>query len=157
MIHDEPPSLLAALREQTTANSNYRRTTAVRHADGRTQTIQLHEHVRPQYRDEYTGETLPSSWAESAIQEELDYFSSRVWVGVPIGDAIKDADAKIIGSRWVVCNKNDTHNPDVRARLVAQEVDLQGDTSCVAATPPVECKRMLLSQYATEQIRQGSP
>ena len=72
-------------------------------------------------------------------------------------DALKDPSAKIIGSRWVVCNKNDVHDPDVRARLVAQEVNVHGDASFFAATPPLESKRMLLSQFATERTRHGKP
>ena len=47
------------------------------------------------------------------------------------------------------------HAPDVRARLVAQEVGDGPDTAFYAATPPLESKRMLLSQWATEQRRGG--
>ena len=49
------------------------------------------------------------------------------------------------------------HNPDVRARLVAQEVNMQADTSFFAAAPPFASKRMLLSQFATEKVRDGKP
>ena len=109
------------------------------------------------YKDEYTGDTIPRAWVEEAINEELDYFNANVWCGVHINDALKDPAAKVISSRWVVCNKNDAHNPDVRARLVAQEVNTGSDASYFAATPPLECKRMLLSQYATEKTRHGQP
>ena len=33
-----------------------------------------------------------------AMQEELEYFCDKVWVGVPIDEALADTDGKIIGS-----------------------------------------------------------
>ena len=41
------------------------------------------------------------------------------------------------------------------ARLVAQEVAQYGDSSVFAATPPLESKRMLCSQWAPERSRAG--
>ena len=118
-------------------------TTTIPMHDGTTRTVKLHEHFRTQNRDEYTSETLPASWVRDAIKEELDYFGEKVWEAVPIQDALKERDAKIIGSRWVICNKNDPSNPDIRARLVAQEINTHADTSFFAATPPLESKSML--------------
>ena len=86
-----------------------------------------------------------------AMQEELAYFCDKVWVGVPLSEALADADGKIIGSRWVNCNKNDINDPDVRCRLVAQEINLHHDDSFYAATPPLEAKRMLFSEWASTQ------
>ena len=40
---------------------------------------------------------------------------------------------------------------DVRCRLVAQEVSLHADESFYAATPPLEAKRLLFSEFASEQ------
>ena len=77
---------------------------------------------KSQYRDEYTSEPLPASWVEAAIQEKIGYFNARVWVGVPLKVALAGPDAKIIGCRWVISNKNDPSNPDIRTRLVAQEI-----------------------------------
>ena len=57
----------------------------------------------------------------------------------------------------MICNKNDNSDPDVRARLVAQEINNNDDMSFFAATPPLESKRMLLSQFATEKFRDGKP
>ena len=59
---------------------------------------------------------------EEAIFEEISYFNERVWTAVPMSEALKVPNAKVIGARFVVCNKNDSLNPDVRARFVAQEV-----------------------------------
>ena len=71
LIHDDQPNLLAALREETLARSNPTRTTLFKHADGTSQKINLHEHFRPRYIDEYTGEALPSAWVQAAIHEEI--------------------------------------------------------------------------------------
>ena len=71
-----------------------------------------------------------------------------MWVGVPMNEAQQDQTGKIVGSRWVNCNKNDASNPDVRCRLVAQEVNVHADESFYAATPPLEAKRLLFSEYA---------
>ena len=62
-----------------------------------------------------------------------------------------DPEGKIIGSRWVNCNKNDINDPDVRCRLVAQEVNLHADDSFYAATPPLEAKRQIFSEWASTQ------
>ena len=91
-----------------------------------------------------------------AMQEELEYFCDKVWVMVPLTEAQSDPDGKIIGSRWVNCNKNDINDPDVRCRLVGQEVNTHADESFYAATPPLEAKRLLFSQWSTEQSRNGS-
>ena len=88
-----------------------------------------------------------------AMQEELAYFCDKVWVGVPLNEALADKDGKIIGSRWVNCNKNDINDPDVRCRLVAQEVNLHVDDSFCAATPPLEAKRLFVSEWASRQDR----
>ena len=45
----------------------------------------------------------------------------------------------------------------MRARLVAQEVSHFEDLSFYAATPPLESKRMLFSQWASERVRGGKP
>lgn len=57
--------------------------------------------------------------------------------------------------RWVLCNKGDSVNPDVRARLVATEVNKDGRTDHFAAsTPPLEGKKALFAKFASQR-RQG--
>lgn len=101
-------------------------------------------------------ELLPNSWVEEAIKEELDYSGEKVWTMVPAEEAFKDPEANIVGSRWVICNKNDPSNPDVRARLVAREINTHAGHAFFAATPPLESKRMLFSQWASERTRNGA-
>ena len=86
-----------------------------------------------------------------AMQEELAYYCDKVWVGVPLSDAMADPEGNIINSRWVSCNKNDVNDPDVRCRLVAQEIKLHPDDLFYAATPPLEAKRMIVSEWASNQ------
>ena len=87
--------------------------------------------------------------------DEIDYFNDIVWVGVSMEEALSDPEAKIVGTRWVNCNKADLAEPDVRARLVAQELSIFHDESFYAATPPLEAKRLLFSTWASEQERDG--
>ena len=89
--------------------------------------------------------------------DELQYFCNIVFRGIDIKDALNDPDGKLVGCRWVNCNKGDLSDPDVRCRLVAQEVN-HGDgpaDAFYAATPPLEAKRLLFSQWAKERKRHG--
>ena len=43
-----------------------------------------------------------------------------------MGYAKSDPDAKLVRSRWALCNKEDDDSPDVKARLVAYELN-QGE------------------------------
>ena len=92
---------------------------------------------RDDYKDEYTNGLLPSAWVREAIFDELDHFNKNVWTVVPESVARSDPDAKLIGTRFIINNKGDVHQPDVRARLVAQEVGDGPDSSFYAATPPL--------------------
>ena len=82
--------------------------------------------------------------------------NETVWCGVALGGASNDPDGQRIGTRRVACNKNEINTPDVRARLVAQEVGTHADTHPPhAATPPLEAKRRLFSEWATGRARNG--
>ena len=106
--------------------------------------------IKTEYKDESTHDTLPTEHIRNAVYDELDYFCKNVWVGVSADVARADPHGKLINCKFVNCNKHDAESPGVRARLVAQEVSHHGDESFYAATPPLEAKRMLLSQLATE-------
>ena len=94
--------------------------------------------------------------ARLAMKEELEYFCDNVWVGVPMAEAQADYVGKMIGSRWMSCNKNDINDPDVRCRPAAQEPKTHADDSFHAANPPLKAKRLLFSQWSAEQSRNGS-
>ena len=96
--------------------------------DGSSRSIPLHQTFRPHYRDEYTNEHIPQELVLDAIKDKLDDANDKVWTAVPIAEALQHDDAKVIGTGWVICNKQDHTNPDVRARLVAQESNVHSDT-----------------------------
>ena len=64
--------------------------------------------------------------------------------------------ARVIGTRWVSCNKGDADNPDIRCRLVCQEVNTYDSDKFFAATPPLEALRLIVSFAAEDQRRQIS-
>ena len=65
------------------------------------------------------------------------------------------SDSKVIHTRWVITNKGDTQKPDIRARLVACELNTFKSDDLFSATPPLEAKRVLLSTWARERKRHG--
>ena len=78
-----------------------------------------------------------------------------MWEGVSVAEARGDKDGKLLNGRWVLCNKGDTAVPDCRARYVACEIATEADVSYFAATPPLEAKRLLMSQWASGRTRRG--
>ena len=111
---------------------------------------------KARYIDEYTGEVLDTHMIQSAIMEEVNYFNDRVWEVESKEDLLNNPDHMFVRSRWVNCNKGDAMNPDIRARLVACEVN-RGDKhdAFFASTPPLEATKMLFAQYAKERTRAG--
>ena len=58
----------------------------------------------------------------------------------------------------MICNTEDVANPDIRARLVACEVNTFKSDDVFASTPPLEAKRILLSEMATaRRLPDGRP
>ena len=113
-----------------------------------------------QFKDKYIDEydVLDQSLIKAAIVEELTYFSEKeVWMLEDLDKMKNIAEHVFVRSRWVLCNKGDIDEPDMRARLVACEVNKgQKDWNFYASTPPLESKKFLFSEYATEQRRMDS-
>ena len=116
------------------------------------------DQFRPQYVDEYTGEILEHRLIKEAMVEELSYFCEKeVWMIEDIRNMQAIADHVLVKSRWVLCNKGDAEHPDMRARLVACEVNKgQKNWDFYASTPPLESKKLLFSQFATEKVRKDA-
>ena len=106
------------------------------------------ENFKRVYTDEYTGEELPLHLVRAAMEEELEYFNAHVWDAVDRKFAYKTEDFKLVRMRWVICNKGDDKEYDVRARLVACEVNTFKTDEYFASTPPLEAKKLLFSEYA---------
>ena len=111
------------------------------------------------YKDEYTNEELPRELVRAAICEELAYFNDKVWRVTDLKTAESYPDAKIVRCRWVLCNKGDASHPDVRARLVACEVNYGGgkEDAFYASTPPLEAKKLLFKKYTDSPVVNGEP
>ena len=114
---------------------------------------------KPIYRDEYTNEVLPEALVRAAICEELAYFNHKVWQITDMTAAQSYKDAKIVRCRWVLANKGDATSPDVRARLVACEVNHGGgkEEDYYASTPPLEALKLLFAKYADSPAVGGEP
>ena len=128
-------------------------------AGGNVQVTYTDVNFRAKYIDEYTGDTLEPEAIASAIREELNYFNSRVWQIELKSNVTSDPDAILVRSRWVLCNKGDNRTPDMRARLVACEINKGGEKpdAFFASTPPLAAKKVLFSRLAQERTRKGSP
>ena len=125
--------------------------------DGTVRKVDLSATMKSKYVDEYTREELPLAQVRDAIADELSWLNDEVWEGSWKHDVDLEDDAIVVGTRWVACNKGDQENPDVRMRLVAQEVNTYHEEAYFAATPPIECKRALMSEYATRRTFKGKP
>ena len=112
-----------------------------------------HHNFRTVYKDEYTGEELPNHLVRAAMEEELNYFNQHVWDATEKKLAYRTDDFKLVRMRWVICNKGDESAYDVRARLVACEINTYKSDEYFASTPPLEAKRLLFSEYAATARR----
>ena len=84
--------------------------------------------------------------------------NGKVWEVADRSDMLKVPDHIFVRSRWVTSSKGDHENPDVRARLVACEVNRGDKQDCFyASTPPLEAKRILFSRLAQERTRGKKP
>ena len=148
-----PETVAAAIRREDASKKKPDPVTPFKFQSGGRQAIALEQNLKEKYLDEYTREVLPPDLMKEAIRDELAWLNVHVWEGVPMDEVKLQSDAIVVGTRWVMCNKGDIANPDMRARLVAQEVAHEREDSYFAATPPLEAKRALISQMATERTR----
>ena len=76
--------------------------------------------------------------------DELDDFNQHVWEMNTLDHMKTVPDYVLVRSRRVMANKGDSKEPDVRARLVACEVNKGGEKvdAVDASTPPLEANMM---------------
>ncbi len=77
-----------------------------------------------------------------------------VYEHAPIEECWGQAGKKPIttGVRWVDVNKGDDIHPEVRSRLVAEEINRGKDMDLFAATPHIEANKVLISAAVTEGV-----
>ena len=96
--------------------------------------------------DEYTGIGLPPELVKEAIDKEIaEYKKHTVYDKRPRSEAFAVTGKPPIGVRWVIHNKVDAKNPDIRARLVAKKIKREKREDLFAATPPLEAKKVLFN------------
>ena len=118
LLHDvKYSSLAAAYRAEDAKAETENLSVKCKYRSGKVTTTNLT--FKQSYKDEYTNEELPMGDVRLAMLDELEYFCDKVWELVPMEQALADPDGKVIGFRWINCNKNDINNPDGRCRLVA--------------------------------------
>ena len=91
--------------------------------DGSSSSVTFEPHVKAEYKDEYTGDVLPQGLVQQAMVHEMSYFNDKVWQITSMDEALKTHNPKIVGGRWVLCNKGDLQNPKVRCRWVATKIN----------------------------------
>ena len=98
--------------------------------------------------DDVTGKMLRPELVRQARVEELE--DLRKLGGGPIEEDIRTIGKHPIGARWVDINKQDEDYPEYRSSLAAKEIKRHPMLELYAATPPLECFRMLSSDVAIE-------
>lgn len=96
------------------------------------------------YVDEVSRKPLNAAKVMEARQEELSG-KCCVWTEVETQEAWGRTGAGPIGARWIDINKGGEDNPNYRSRLVVKEVRNGAQEALVAATPPLDSIRFLLS------------
>jgi hypothetical protein len=109
------------------------------------------------YWDDLSGKPLDKAGVNLARAEEMEEFKRHgVYVKVPITECRQVTGKEPIGVKWIDINKGDDVNPELRSRLVAQEIKRKGSGDTIfAATPPLEAKKALFSFAVTEDIGWG--
>ena len=110
------------------------------------------KNFKDRYFDEYTGEILAPHLIRPAVEDELNYFNSKVWQLSTTEEMEKVPGHILVRSRWVLCNKGDAESPDVRARLEACELN-KGDRNDAfsASTPSGREARSIIPLYFRAQ------
>ena len=81
-----------------------------------------------------------------ARKSEIEYFRDMgVYEKVDVKECWNIIGKATIGVRWVDINKGDSANSNYRSRLVAREFNTGACPELYAATPHIECLRIMLS------------
>ena len=99
--------------------------------------------------NDVSGAELDPKATRAARAEEMDCVRKmNLYTKVPITKCLGKTGKQPISVRWIDINKGDTNNPHYRSRLVAREIDTCKRDDLVAATPPLEALKIILSMTA---------
>ena len=116
------------------------------------------EIVQDAWDDVHEGHNLDPEKVKEGRREELTFMDKRgIWTIKPTQECWDVTGAGPVSVRWVDTDKNwmaeGDWDPLVRCRLVAR--DFKGNDKyrddLFAETPPLECKRIILSRAATRR------
>ena len=102
--------------------------------------------------DEYTKQPSPTHLVRDASTDELNYLNEKAWELTTMTAAQATPEGKLVRTRWEICNKGDQEEFDIRARLVACEINHYKADEFYASTLPLEAKRLIRSQMAIERV-----
>ena len=105
--------------------------------------------------DDISGKKPDVNESWKAQDEELaEIVKHKLYTKVPIAECIEKNGKKPIAVRWVDINKGDDASQNYRSEIIANEFKFADRTrdDLLAATPPLEAKRALLSPATTETI-----
>ena len=101
--------------------------------------------------DDVHGGTLPTYLVKSARKKELRYLQERsVYRYATVADCLRCTGRKPLGLKWIDTNKGSVNAPEVRSRLVCQEIRLPGKEPIFAATPPLDTFRALMIKASSK-------
>jgi hypothetical protein len=104
------------------------------------------------YFDEMTHIELPAKLVREARAEELECFNTPpVWDVVKTQECWDVTGSPPITTKWVDVNTGDQQDYDIRCRLVAREMGGAKSDEFYAPTPPLEARRVLFSEAATNR------
>jgi hypothetical protein len=108
-----------------------------------------------QYFDDVTGKPLdPELVRAGRLDEKAGVLKHKVFDKVPLSECFQETGKPPLDSRWLDINKGDEQNPDVRCRWVGMEFNRKNahlQEGLFAATPPLEAKKVLISQAASQR------
>ena len=103
--------------------------------------------------DGLAGKIFDPDLVHKARQEEMEIVHTfNAFTFVPLSECYTATGKCQLGTRWVDVNKGDTEKPEYRSRLVAKEIKKDNRQDLFAATPPLECKKLLFSMAVTKGI-----
>ena len=85
-------------------------------------------------------------------EEMTDFENNGVYTKVPMEECWKATGKEPIGTRWVDINKGDEEQPEYRSRLAAKAIISDKREDLLAATPPLEALKLLISMAMTEGV-----
>ena len=86
-----------------------------------------YDNWKPRFVNKYTGEVLQDKLVLAEMIDELDCVNQHVWEIETLDHMTTVPDYMLVSSRWVMADKGDSKDPDVRARLLGCDFKKGGE------------------------------